>query len=274
MKVPTSILKKLLFTFIVCLSFFKASANTFETTQNGNWEDSTSWNNVNVPTDFTGSSSYDDTIIIRHHITFSNPLQMHFVIILLLDSGASICGYDSIHLWNSEMIQMHATIFCYWFYLDSSYWFCDGGFSIFRMGMRCNGENPFAGDICGRMIGEGSRSVIGLRFHFTCSIPPIYWEDIIPPPPPTPVYLDTVEVSVDPNQSFNNFSIKTYLSEYHTSTIAEVFDLLGIRKLILHIPVQGATQTIYADDWAAGIYILRVSENGTVFRVFRLLKVR
>jgi hypothetical protein len=131
-------MKGLLFIPIVWLSFFKSSATTYVTSQDGNWEDSMSWNNVSVPTDFTGNISYNDSIIVRHHITFSNSLRMHFVIIRI-DSGASICGYDSIHLWNSEMIQLHSTVFCNFFFLDSSYWFCDGGFSIWRMGTACWG---------------------------------------------------------------------------------------------------------------------------------------
>jgi hypothetical protein len=133
----------------------------------------------------------------------------------------------------------------------------------------------FAGDTCGHLEGEGGRAVVGLRFHFTCSIPPTYWQDTIPPPPPPPppAYLDTVEVNVDPNRSFDDFSIKTYFSKNHTEVIAEVFDLLGIKRTMLRIPAGGATQIIESSHWAAGIYILRVSERDAVIRVIRLLKV-
>ncbi len=270
-------LKSLVMLAVVSMSFLKSSATTYTTSQDGNWEDSITWNNSAVLTDFTGTVSYRDTIEIKHHITFSHPLRLRFVI-FLLDSGSSICGYDSIHLWNSEMIQYKSDVYCYYFYLDSSYWFCHSGFSLWRMGTKCTGENIWADSICGHLEGEGGKAMAGLIYHFECKVPPVYWQDTVPPPPPPPppppVYHDTVNVSVDPNQSFDDFQIKTYLSTNHTQVIAELFDLLGIKRATLRIPSGGETQTIEASNLPAGIYILRVSENDTVLRVFRLLKVR
>jgi len=64
------------------------------------------------------------------------------------------------------------------------------------------------------------------------------------------------------------------LSQNHTSAMLEVYDLLGRKLMTLPIPSGKNIQTIYPQRWAAGLYLLRVTENGSAYNDLKIIYVK
>lgn len=76
----------ILFFTLFCISGY---STIYETKQDGHWVDSSIWMNGQLPTD-------SDSIIIKHHITFSVDLSFQPGAYLIIDTSAVLCGYQQI----------------------------------------------------------------------------------------------------------------------------------------------------------------------------------
>jgi hypothetical protein len=141
------------------------------------------------------------------------------------------------------------------------------------MGTKCAGPGIFHSDTCAIIQGH-SRETVGLKFHFSCDTPPYWWEVMDPPPPPTISLLDTTDINIYPNPSLDHFNIETTLSVYHKYFIAEIFDLVGRKMLKISLPAGKNIQTISENEWPAGVYLLKISESGKIYREIKIIHIK
>jgi hypothetical protein len=116
---------RILLFFYLFVSFKYSAATTFTTSQDGDWEDSSSWNsNQNLSHTLNG-----DTIIIAHNINFNHALIFSNCYIRI-DTLGSLCGHDSISLYSSIVYQYGGS-YAQMLLLFSSKWLCYYGYWIF-----------------------------------------------------------------------------------------------------------------------------------------------
>jgi len=109
-------MRRLLFA-LLCMICLSCSARQLHSMANGNWEDSTTWFNSMLP------DSVNDTIIIMHRISLHSTIILSTNDYLTIDTGASLCGNDSLYMYNNSLFINGG--FTGFYYMELNGGFCE-----------------------------------------------------------------------------------------------------------------------------------------------------
>lgn len=258
-------LKVLLF-FCLSLQFKYSEANTFTTGQDGDWEDSATWSNSQALSGICDN----DTIIITYHVNFNNHLFLSNCY-LQIDSAGSLCGYDSVHLYNSQLWE-YGGFYSEHVLVESSQWYCYNGYFVAIKGIREIGAG-FHFLVC---CGCGGHTGGG----FTCTIPVQSWKDtteidtlqndstLIPSSKPP------LSINVYPNPLINRFIIDSEIPDSNSHVTLSIYDLVGRKMKTISIPDGKSSLTIFTDGWAAGMYFLKFQQGDSILQTNKILCIK
>jgi hypothetical protein len=238
---------------VIGLRCKNSSANTFITSQDGEWEDSVTWNNHQLR-----DTVFNDTIIVKHNIHFNNHLLLTDVF-MLLDSAGSLCGHYAIHLVNSQFYQ-YGDMYIDTLQVQSSQWNCTYGFFQVKYYTIYWGAGGHS-EICCGCHGFGGGD-------FDCTTPP-----------QTTLYPDTSHatlsfIRVYPNPFMDHFTIESEFPEDYPIIELDVYDLLGRKMKTIAIQPGKFTASIFTTTWPAGFYLLRFTEGMSILREMKLVMVK
>ncbi|HYV91916.1 MAG TPA: T9SS type A sorting domain-containing protein [Chitinophagales bacterium] len=251
--------------FCLSILFLYSSATTFTTSQDGEWEDSSSWNNIAVADTLDG-----DTIIIRNHIDFNNNIVLSNCY-LRIDSSASICGHDSIWFFHSTML-LYGGFYADYVYGDDSKW------AAYNASWLVTYLVHWGGYGAGFLVSNCTLAKVG--GCFICNVPVELCPDttqidttqtdttIIPSPKPP------LSISVYPNPSLDHFTIDSEVPDSNSHITANIYDLIGRKMKTISIPNGKSSLTIFTNSWAAGMYLLRFQQGETIIQTDKIIRVQ
>lgn len=254
---------------IYCLCFFsfviihQSQAVTIITIQDGNLEDSTTWNNYEGVRD---TFNYD-TIIIKHHINYNHNIVFAHCYIQI-DTVGSLCGHDSIWFLNSSTIVIYGGLYADYVYGDDSYWYAYGASWLVSYLLHWGGISDFILMHCPLARVGGC---------FICNIP----VELCPNPssidtlqsPPDLPELPPPTIYVSPNPFLNYFTITTQIPDSNSHITLNIYDLIGRNIKTVTIANGNSQLTILTDTWVAGFYLLSFMEGDKTVQNFKIIRV-
>ena len=252
---------------LVFLSGFDCFSQTIFSVQDGNWEDSTTWN-VHAP---LADSVAVDSIIILHHIVFNDSLYINSGIVII-DTNASLCGHYTIHLKNCTGYS-YGQFFSTYLMIESSHFYVWYGMVTVRCLIRLSGAGGYS-----EVHGGGEK--VGWDFDCTTLTS---WKDptscgrvsdtsshdtvVITPIKPT-------IIKVNPNPFMNDFTISSEVPDSTEEITFHVFDLLGREMKTISIPKGSSSITVLTRDRPAGVYCFRFLRDELVIKSGKMIRVK
>lgn len=261
--------------FNICIFLlFLISSDSFSQTifsvQDGNWEDSATWNTQVALADTIAV----DTIKVFHHVTFNDSLRITNCV-FVLDTNASICGHYNVHLRNST-VYSYGQFYTHYLKIDGSHFYDWYGMLIFS---------------CGAWIGGGIGSNLQIHgggaktlWDYDCSFPPTSWYDpyMCGATPPDTTSEDTIKniviepivINVNPNPFMYQFCVRSEIPDSAAKVSLNIYDLLGREMQTISIPNGKSAITIFTYDWSAGMYLLRFMNGERQIKEEKLVRVQ
>ena len=245
-----------LFTLFLLLRENFVMANTFVSQEDGNWEDSI-WNgNQSLEETLDG-----DTVIINHHVTFNGTLNLTHCF-LQINYDASLCGYDSVNLFFSRLLE-YGGFFAQYVLVKSSHWESYSGYYVVLTHILVSGPGSEQFVCCGAG-GHGGEG-------FICSNPVQYWQDSTftdssanPRPPTFRIY---------PNPSSGNIIVVSNVPPTEFPIILDIYDVVGRAIQSTIIPDGKSSLSFLTNAWTPGVYLFNFKRDGIVLKTIRVVRV-
>jgi len=245
-------------------------SQTIFSVQDGNWEDSATWNTHEALADSVAA----DSIIVLHHVNYNDSLQINNCL-FVLDSNASLCGHFNIHFRNSTAYS-YGQFYTHYLRIESSHFYDWYGMVIFSCGALLYGAS-------GSNL-EGHGGGIKTRWDYDCTFPPTAWYDEymcggMPPDTSTNdtipiIVIEPIVIMVKPNPFMYELFVSSEIPDSGAKVSLHIYDLLGRKMETIPIPNGKSTLHIFTYGWAAGLYLLRFMNGESLIKTEKMVRVQ